>query len=308
MGCACDLFCFFQKKQVKEQAAIRLEFELQKAQKELKLRDEEITKLSRIRREVEMELEDLTASLFEEANKMVQEAKHASRKSDKKLQEATMKNDVLQAEVKALKVLVRNTIPNCSNTGSRQGSLKGAKPSASSAPSSSNGLNLIKSQFTPKLIRSPKNSLRAIINRTTSIPFHSRTSKTTVSKLMKSEKRSCKKSPSNYELASEMSRYVNDQSNDSSVLEKVKEETDQCINDPKRFGEIDPIYYEEFLEWKKKPVLNKEDSKFMQRIYEEDVETTMNFKNKRLTLEVLEAIKQNNIIIELNTDKSNFQK
>ena len=305
------LFCFFKKKiQVKEQAAIRLEFELQKAQKELKLRDEEISKLSRIRREVEMELEDLTASLFEEANRMVQEAKHASRKSDKKLQEATMKNDVLLAEVKALKVLVRNTIPNCSTTSSRQSSLKGAKPTASSAPSSSNGLNLIKSQFTPKLIRSPKNSLRAIINRTTSIPFHSRTSKTTVSKLMKhsSEKRSCKKSPSNYELASEVSRYVNDQSNESSVLEKVKEETDQCLSDSKRFGEIDPIYYEEFLEWKKKPVLNKEDSKFMQRIYEEDVETTMNFKNKRLTLEVLEAIKQNNIIIELNTDKSNFQK
>lgn len=296
---------------MKEQAAIRLEFELQKAQKELELRDEAIQKLSRIRREVEMELEDLTASLFEEANKMVQEAKHASRKSDKKLQEATMKNDVLQAEVKALKVLVRNTIPNCSTGGSRQGSFKGAKPVVSSAPSSSNGLNhLIKSQFTPKLIRSPKNSLRAIINRT-SIPFHSRTSKTTVSKLMKSEKRSCKKSPSNFELASEMSRYVNDvsdQSNDSTVLEKVKEETDQCINDPKRFGEIDPIYYEEFLEWKKRPVLNKEDSKFMRRIYEEDVETTMNFKNKRLTFEVLEAIKQNNIIIELNTDKSNFQK
>lgn len=290
---------------MKEQAAIRLEFELQKAQKELKLRDEEISKLSRIRREVEMELEDLTASLFEEANKMVQEAKHASRKSDKKLQEATMKNDVLQAEVKALKVLVRNTIPNCS-TGSRQSSLKGAKPAASSAPSSSNGLNLIKSQFTPKLIRSPKNSLRAIINRT-SIPFHSRTSKTTVSKLMKSEKRSCKKSPSNYELASEMSRYVNEP-NESTVLEKVKEETDQCINDSKRFGEIDPIYYEEFLEWKKKPVLDKEESKFMRRIYEEDVETTMNFKNKRLTFEVLDAIKQNNIIIELNTDKSNFQK
>lgn len=292
---------------MKEQAAIRLEFELQKAQKELKLRDEEISKLSRIRREVEMELEDLTASLFEEANKMVQEAKHASRKSDKKLQEATMKNDVLQAEVKALKVLVRNTIPNCS-TSSRPGSLKGAKPTSSSAPSSSNGLNLIKNQFTPKLIRSPKNSIRAIINRT-SIPFHSRTSKITVSKLMKCEKsRSCKKSPSNYELASEVSHYMSEQPNESTVLEKVKEETDQCINDAKKFGEIDPILYEEFLEWKKKPVLNKEDSQFMRRIYQEDVETTMNFKNKRLTCEVLEAIKQNNIIIELNPDKSNFQK
>lgn len=46
----------------------------------------------------------------------------------------------------------------------------------------------------------------------------------------------------------------------------------------------------------------------MKRIYEEEIETTMNFKNRHLTNEVLEAIKENNIIIELNTDKSNFQK
>lgn len=235
---------------------------------------------------------------------MVQEAKHAKSKSEKKLQEVTMKNDVLQAEVKALKVLVRNTIPNSTNTN-RQGSFKSSKSTSTSSAASNNSLDLIKSQFTPKLIKSPKNSIRAIINRT-SIPFHSRTSKITVSKLMKSEKRSCKKSPSNYELTSEMSRYHDPQQHHD-TLEKVKEETTQCINDLKKFGEIDPLYYEEFLEWKLHPVLNKE-GKFMRRIYEEEIETTMNFKNRILTDQVLEAIKQNNIIIELNTDKSNFQK
>lgn len=231
---------------VKEQAAIRLEFELQKAQKDLKLRDEEIAKLSKIRREVEIELEDLTASLFEEANRMVQEAKHQKSKSDKALKEATMKNDVLQAEVKALKVLVRNSIPN-SIGNSKQNSVKSTRSTATTSSQSKNSLDLIKNQFTPKLIKSPKNSLRAMIART-SIPFHSKTSKTSVKSLMKSEKRSCKKSPSNYELASEMTRYLNDSNqNDTTTLETLKEETNQCINDLKQFGEIDPIYYEEFL-------------------------------------------------------------
>lgn len=271
----------------------------------MKLRDEEIAKLSRIRREVELELEDLTASLFEEANRMVQEAKHQKSKSDKALKEATMKNDVLLAEVKALKVLVRSSIPSSAGSTNRPSSFKSTKSAQSTQ--SINSLDLIKNQFTPKLIKSPKNSIRAIINRT-SIPFHSKTSKTSIGKLMKSEKRSCKKSPSNYELASEMSRYLADQQpTDVTTLGQVKEETDQCMRDLKKFGEIDPINYEEFLEWKKQPVLVKE-GRFMTRIYEEEIETTMNFKNQILTNQVLEAIKRNNIIIELNTDKSNFQK
>ena len=264
-----------------------------------------------------MELEDLTASLFEEANKMVLEAKNAKSKSEKRLQEATMKNDVLQAEVKALKILVRNSIP--SSIGSnRQGSFKSNSKSNSSSTQqqqqqstkqSNNSLDLIKNQFTPKLIKSPKNSIRAIINRT-SIPFHSRTSKLSVSKLLKSDKRSYKKSPSNYELGGEASRFLNEQQQNadaSNALEKVKEETNRCLNDTKKLGEIDPIYYDEFVEWRKNPVLHKE-GRFMRRIYEEEIEAAMNFKNENLTNQVLEAIKQNNIIIELNTDKTNFQK
>lgn len=51
--------------EVKEQAYARLEAELKRAQDELKLKDVEVSKLSRIRDQVEAELEDLTASLFE---------------------------------------------------------------------------------------------------------------------------------------------------------------------------------------------------------------------------------------------------
>jgi hypothetical protein len=50
---------------VKGQAFARLQEELSKAHQELRLRDEEVNRLSRIREEVEAELEELTASLFQ---------------------------------------------------------------------------------------------------------------------------------------------------------------------------------------------------------------------------------------------------
>ncbi|KAF5285064.1 hypothetical protein FQR65_LT02377 [Abscondita terminalis] len=51
--------------EVKEQTFTKLQKELQEAHQELKLRDEEVNRLSRIRQDVEAELEDLTASLFQ---------------------------------------------------------------------------------------------------------------------------------------------------------------------------------------------------------------------------------------------------
>ena len=51
--------------EVKEQAIAKLQEELQRAHEELKLKDEEVSRLSRIRQDVEAELEELTASLFQ---------------------------------------------------------------------------------------------------------------------------------------------------------------------------------------------------------------------------------------------------
>lgn len=51
--------------EAKEQGFVRLQNELKEAHQELKLKDEEVTRLSRIRQDVEAELEDLTASLFQ---------------------------------------------------------------------------------------------------------------------------------------------------------------------------------------------------------------------------------------------------
>lgn len=53
---------------VKEQAFLRLQHELKEANHELKVRDQELNRLSRIRQDVESELEDLTASLFQVGN------------------------------------------------------------------------------------------------------------------------------------------------------------------------------------------------------------------------------------------------
>ncbi|MGH0139593.1 UNVERIFIED_CONTAM: hypothetical protein FKN15_014696 [Acipenser sinensis] len=123
--------------EVREKGYERLKEELTKAQRDLKLKDEECERLSKVRDQLGQELEELTASLFEEAHKMVREAnvkqataekqlKEAQGKeahkmvreanvkqatAEKQLKEAQGKIDVLQAEVAALKTLVLSTSP-----------------------------------------------------------------------------------------------------------------------------------------------------------------------------------------------------
>ncbi|XP_051547601.1 rab-3A-interacting protein-like isoform X2 [Myxocyprinus asiaticus] len=97
--------------EVREKGYEKLKEELSKAQWELKLKDEECERLSKVRDQLGQELEDLTASLFEEAHKMVHEANLKQATAEKQLKEALGKIDVLQAEVSALKTLVLSTSP-----------------------------------------------------------------------------------------------------------------------------------------------------------------------------------------------------
>ncbi|XP_003224667.2 rab-3A-interacting protein isoform X1 [Anolis carolinensis] len=97
--------------EVREKGYERLKEELAKAQRELKLKDEECERLSKVRDQLGQELEELTASLFEEAHKMVREANIKQAAAEKQLKEAQGKIDVLQAEVAALKTLVLSTSP-----------------------------------------------------------------------------------------------------------------------------------------------------------------------------------------------------
>ncbi|XP_023708397.1 guanine nucleotide exchange factor for Rab-3A isoform X2 [Cryptotermes secundus] len=100
---------------VKEQAFARLQEELNKAHQELRLRDEEVNRLSRVREEVEAELEELTASLFQEAHNMVREANVRQATAERALKESQMKVEVLTAEVAALKTLVLTSTPSRPN-------------------------------------------------------------------------------------------------------------------------------------------------------------------------------------------------
>nr|KAF6467345.1 RAB3A interacting protein like 1 [Rousettus aegyptiacus] len=74
--------------EIREKGSEFLKEELHKAQKELKLKDEECERLSKVREQLEQELEELTASLFEEAHKMVREANMKQAASEKQLKEA----------------------------------------------------------------------------------------------------------------------------------------------------------------------------------------------------------------------------
>lgn len=54
----------------------KLQEELKRAHEELKLKDEEVARLSRIRQDVETELEELTASLFQVSRQFIKELKN----------------------------------------------------------------------------------------------------------------------------------------------------------------------------------------------------------------------------------------
>ena len=99
----------------KNAAYLKLEAELGKALAELKTKEEEILKLSRIRDDVESEMQELTASLFQEAHRMVGEANVKRASAEKLLIEANMKIDGLETEVAALKTLVLTSTPSQPN-------------------------------------------------------------------------------------------------------------------------------------------------------------------------------------------------
>ncbi len=83
--------------------------------KQLKEKDDTITKLNDIRDKLESEIQELSASLFEQAYLMVNTAKAEQAHTEKLLKEANGKIDVLQAEVKALKELVLTSTPSTPN-------------------------------------------------------------------------------------------------------------------------------------------------------------------------------------------------
>ncbi|XP_050296039.1 guanine nucleotide exchange factor for Rab-3A-like [Anthonomus grandis grandis] len=99
----------------KDHIVLGLQDELKQVHRQLKVKDEELARVNRIRQDVEAELEDLTASLFQEAHNMVREANEKQAAAEKALKESQMKVDVLTAEVAALKTLVLTSTPSSPN-------------------------------------------------------------------------------------------------------------------------------------------------------------------------------------------------
>uniref|UniRef100_H2YGK9 GDP/GTP exchange factor Sec2 N-terminal domain-containing protein n=1 Tax=Ciona savignyi TaxID=51511 RepID=H2YGK9_CIOSA len=92
-----------------------MEIELDKTKQDLKEKSAECEKLQSVRAKVDRELEDLTASLFEEANKMVYDANMKRHKAEKKVTEANGLIEALRLEVEALKSLVITSTPSNPN-------------------------------------------------------------------------------------------------------------------------------------------------------------------------------------------------
>ncbi|XP_022242926.1 guanine nucleotide exchange factor for Rab-3A-like isoform X2 [Limulus polyphemus] len=228
--------------EVKEHAFARLQEELRKAQEELKLKDEEVARLCQIRDEVGAELEELTASLFEEAHSMVREANIRHAKSEKLLIEANLKNDVIQAEVQALKTLVITSTPSMPN-------------------------HHLHPQLTGR-----HNGVNAVL------------------------RSGHKRSPSNYELASQT------ESPPCSPIKGASTFLSRTDN-----LEVDPVCHEEFVSWRKNPHQVKTHP-FLMRIYKEDIWPCLRFSNEQLAKEVLKAIEDNSIVIEAVSSKTPFPK
>lgn len=72
-------------------------------------------------------------------------------------------------------------------------------------------------------------------------------------------------------------------------------------------GEVDPVFHQQFAEWRKNPSIDKSSS-FISSIYEQEINPVFNFKNRSLTDSVLAAIEDNSIAIESVSDKSAFPK
>ncbi|KAF3427277.1 hypothetical protein E2986_10389 [Frieseomelitta varia] len=254
--------------EVKEHAVAKLQDELKRAHEELKLKDEEVTRLSRIKQDVEVELEELTASLFQEAHNMVREANIRQATAERLLEESRMKAEVLAAEVAALKTLVLTSTPAKPNFHLHPQIDTKNRPSSEDTQQ---GL------FARKHRRSPSH-FNLKYGRENSPPDSP----------LKEQRPS---------LPSDRETLEKDWKKDSE-----KEKDKEC----KDFGlEVDPRVHTEFLKWKANPCVDKGDP-FVDRIFKEDIDLCLDFPNKELGTKVRQAVLDGIIFIEAISDKTKF--
>ncbi len=252
----------------------KLRAELAALKTALRDRDEEVDRLSRIRGDMEAELEDLTASLFEEANKMVRDANVKQASSEKFLVEANMKIDGLETEVAALKTLVLTSTPSQPNKhlhpqidpkNSRRRSAGKGKETVdgnSSAHYSPRSLhNGHMTNGSNSSLSSPQSSLVLVNNASTSSAASSLSS------------------------AASTASANGDAAPDQSPMKH-----------------IDPVLRKEYLAWKKSPTMDRTASAFIERIYREDIDPCLDFASAEVCGVVVRAVHDNTLCIEPVTD------
>ncbi|XP_043542499.1 guanine nucleotide exchange factor for Rab-3A-like isoform X2 [Chiloscyllium plagiosum] len=248
--------------EIREKGSERLKEELAKAQRELKLKDEECEKLSKVREQLEQELEELTASLFEEAHKMVREANTKQATAEKQLREAQGKIDMLLAEVTALKTLVITSTPSSPN--------RELHPQLQSP-----------SKVVFKKGHSRNKSLSSAI-------VTAATQNTQLKPISKDGREAGVPTLLSLLLCIVPGRAI-----------YVTPEPYGHLTKPSSMQEhqIDLILFEEFQSWKEDPTLDKA-CPFLERIYQEDIIPCLSFAKHELTEAVQAAVENNTLSIE----------
>ena len=74
--------------------------------------------------------------------------------------------------------------------------------------------------------------------------------------------------------------------------------------------EVDPVFHTLFSNWRQEPTLNRDKTEFLQKIYHEDINPCLQFRNEGLEARLVKAIEENSIWVEpwAEKDKSNVPK
>ncbi|XP_015127092.1 guanine nucleotide exchange factor for Rab-3A [Diachasma alloeum] len=288
--------------EVKEHAITKLQEELKKAHEELKLKDEEVTRLLRFRQDVETELEELTASLFQEAHNMVREANMRQATAERLLEESRMKVEVLAAEVVALKTLVLTSTPAQPNPHlhpqiDSRCAVRCKSTSSADDAGGSGGIFAKKHRRSPSHMNlkygrensppdSPVKEQKPIFSASAHHEVHCNDNSLGCRQF---RERGDVKEPRDSE------RDERDQGGEGDRVTSKDGQVDLGM-------EIDPRLQAEFLTWKANPCLSQSDA-FVGRVFREDIDLCLDFPNSALGVRVREAVLGGVIFIEAISDK-----
>nr|CAB3265376.1 guanine nucleotide exchange factor for Rab-3A [Phallusia mammillata] len=265
-----DLFC-----------ATQMQLELDKLRRELRDKNAECQRLQDSHIKVEAEIEDLTASLFEEANKMVYDANVKRHRAEKQLAEAKGNIDALQTEVDALKSLVLTSTPSNPNRLSH-----------------------------PQLIEKKENKLMSPLRR------HKRNSSLVeTEKVRETDTSSCSTSIHEFAIADDQTAVNVTNMNkeiDRCLFNEIEKWHRELHNSPKKSTPDGRCNCSRGIEDTDGKTLSDclaiTQSSFMSRVYQEDIALCLMFQNDSLSQNVSKCIHNNSLSVELISNPVVLQK